>query len=389
MSIDLGGFEPILIESIVDALTPKAVRHQALQQHALTALARLQPVFQDLPEADKKNLYNKFFRAYGMAQPAYWRGVFGAGPEPILPLPEGATVTEEGMPPSLLGRLRRRTVYTLPEVRPHTFPDKPLLSEQHETELVKSFKEAGMDEEEIKEALAEKKSGMGRTAAAQTGAMVQKALRWMNQFKLTNPEATDEMALDALKRDRPTLGIPYEMYKNEKELMGTYRKTLTEDIKDRAKARETKAAFDKDKQKFYEQKVKADQDFRDRKFKAEQQNRVNAEKSKTADQLMRYAQTAYRNYLQEFTEQRRQHDQMEVNMAKLYPDYVPARFTGDALKFEDWLLSEGWMFGQRFHEIQSTGGVAPKPGESTPPTQQKPKSLLESMREKYFGGGKK
>src|SRR4030042_6215553 len=93
--IEIGGgsvLAPLLIKVISEALIPKEAQKAQHRQMALAALAGYQPTISGLPQEEKENFYNQFFRAYGMYQPrSSLRRLFGASPEPVIPLPKGAT----------------------------------------------------------------------------------------------------------------------------------------------------------------------------------------------------------------------------------------------------------------------------------------------------------
>lgn len=349
--IKLGGFEPYLVESIIDALTPKAVRQQVMRQAALSSLARLQPIFDKLPEEERKNLYNKFFQAYGMAQPPFWRGLFGAKAEPILPLPEGTRV-EYVTKPSLFGKTTK-PIYIFPEVKPHTFTpeeEKPLLSKSHKKELEEYYREAGYGPEEAKEAVLDVVTKPGKSEAVQKARIKERAINWMNKY-MQETGATKEEAREALNKKRPALGIMFGQIEEDE----MWKKKVTESL---ITSREEKAAKDKEalaiREKELERRKAVDefnqaialrrQQFAEQVHQDRERNRSEAARAKDKTHLLSLMEKAYGRYVTRIQKEVAEAHKMQIAFKKINPDYEMEELKPNIPSFEEWLGTEGRPF---------------------------------------------
>ena len=224
-TIDAPDLSAALQRDIIEAIIPKEIRKQAQTRIALEKLADVYPTLSTFPPSEREKIYSQLiFPAYGVYQPPLFRRLFGAKPESILPLPSGA----EEIPKSLEGmkmvtpvKGRRRELQagiTLPPTAPIKILPSPLLQPEHEEELRRMARAAGMtDPEEVSEFLLDRMVKGGRSTAQMTAWMINRAERWMKNYKEQNPGVSDEQAFEALKGARPGLATEYELYKMDKE----------------------------------------------------------------------------------------------------------------------------------------------------------------------------
>jgi len=340
-----------LVKSLVEAIEPKGSRKQRHEQEALAKLAEYQPMVSKLPESEKKDFYNKFFGAYGMSEPPWLRGLFGAGPEPVLPLPEGSV--EKGRfvkgPFRIGGRMQ--TQYIIPQTKPFKFEREepaPLMPPSKVREL-KSF---GLTDEDIRDLLKEQPSQLK---------MVMSASKLYSQAKAAGK--SDEEALNSLGE----LRAPYEDYQHDREL-----KKQQIEAGVTAKGESSYIAREREKRLTEEGKVKKSymeaqiEIARGRELRLSK-NTALASQAKNQQALLALAQKA-------FAEDRRTaiaQNRLELDKA------VKAQMMGETylrneipvpLDFEDWLENDGRAFRERFKQLGGEEGATP-PGAGPPPAQ--------------------
>jgi len=341
----------LFVKTLVETLEPKGTRKQRHEQEALAKMAEYQPMVSKLPESEKKDFYNRFFRAYGMSEAPFVRGLFGAGPEPILPLPEGST--EKGQfvrgPLGVGGRMQ--TQYTIPKPGPFKF-------EREEPELlmhpsrVAELKRWNFTDEDIRDLMKKEPSQQQLIVKGQK--LYSQARRQLKSH---------EEALESLG----DLRVPYEDYLDDRAL----RKQRIE-AEVTAKGESAYIAREREKRQTEESKVKksymeAQIDIaRARELRLSKDAGL-ASQAKNQQTLLALAQKA-------FAEDRRAaiaQNRLELDKA------VKSQMMGETylrneipipLDFEDWLENDGRAFKERFRQLGGEEGVT---SEKVPPPAQR------------------
>lgn len=363
--IDLG---PWFTQSIVEAIIPKAIRKQSQEQAALSKLADLAPEIAKLSEEDKKAFGNWFFRAHGIYQPPWIRGLFGAGKEPILPLPEGAREEHKFVPGflGLGGRVQKQ--YILPPLKPIEFAGAPLLSSAAEAEIRRGAKAQGLGDEEIEDivqdARMKKVSPWSTSVKFFEQRTVGRGEKWIQNY-MRQTGATKEAAVDALMKERPDVGALYKEHISRLETDIEYRKALTE-----AKGREVGVKEEAERRKERE-RIQRQQQFETRmQFEKQRELRVGANQKAALEQkneagVLDAAQKAFTIYSRNINE----HNRLEMLKEKqsIFSETPYLRMELPRPDWESWLLDEGAVFGERLRQLRGGGaapGVTPPPGAS-------------------------
>jgi len=268
--------------------------------------------------------------------------LFGAGPEPVLPLPEGST--EKGQfvkgPLGIGGRMQ--TVYTIPKPGPFKFEREepaPLMPPSKVREL-KSF---GLTDEDIRDLLKEQPSQLK---------MVMSASKLYSQAIAAGKP--HEEALTALGE----LRAPYEDYLQDREL-----KKQQIEAGVTAKGESSYIAREREKRLTEEGKTKksymeAQIDISRARELRLSKNAGLASQAKNQQALLALAQKA-------FAEDRRTaiaQNRLELDKA------VKAQMMGETylrneipipLDFEDWLENDGRAFKERFRQLGGGEEITP------------------------------
>lgn len=398
-SIDAPELASQFQKDIIEALIPKAIRKQAQTQLALEALAQAYPTLSKMPQEEREKVYSQLiFPAYGVYEPPLFRRMFGAKPEPLLPLPKGA----EEIPKELAGMKIRTRVggrelkpgLFIPPTQPLTVAPSPLIQPEHEAELEKQAQTLFPDlPEERAEWVRTQKTalltGIKPTREDILWETIGRAERMIDAYKKANPQATDKEAFGVLP---PTIRRRYQEHIEKFEADKAYREAFTEDIKARKIEREEKVKAAQTKEKRLAEQQTWYQDFQERKLKFQDQWKKLATRGKSPQQVYRDALTAYNIYIKNLQSEERAHNQMEMGFAKLDPNYIPARFVQPRLSFEDWLRSEGLIFYERILALEGRGESREgekREGELTPPgippkRERPPRSAFDEIIEKYL-----
>jgi len=360
--IDLG---PWLTQTLVESLTPKRIRKQAAEQTALEKLAELQPAISKLPEDEKEQFYRHFHEAYGFYQPPLLRGIFGAGEEPILPLPKGSR-TERRVVSGPLGLIKRmQTNYIVPTPETMKFSEPVTLSPQKEAELSTFADKYYPGDEDAKAAiLREAATGRWTTADERTAATLRRAevkLQELMAGGLTEEEAIQRLPLPLQNIYRQTV----EKRKVEKGLA----ESLEEDRVARqreAKERETRLKLEGEQRIAFR---RAQLDLLNRKQKFLEENTKAAQSAKNSDQLMKNAHSAfsnYRNFVVKWNGEETTKEKQALMAGRDYlPNYLPVP------TWEGWLADEGAEFQRRSAELEAQGEKGKIPPSAKPETSTK------------------
>lgn len=357
----------LIVRTLVDTLEPKGTRKQRHQQEALAKLAEYQPMVSKLPETEKKDFYNRFFRAYGMSEAPFFRGLFGAGPEPVMPLPEGST--EKGQfvkgPLGIGGRMQ--TVYTIPQPGPFKFAETPLLSESAEAEIRKGAKAQGLSDEEIEDlvqdARTKKISPWSSSAKFLEQRTLGRGVKWIQNY-IDKTGATEEEALAALKKARPDIGTMVEEHQSKLKSDLEYRQAL-KGVKEREVT-----VKEEDSRRKERERVQRQQQF-DVRMTLEKQRelRLGANQKLALGQkdtagVLDAAQKAFALYSRNVNE----HNRLELLKEKqsIFSETPYMRMDLPRPDWESWLLDEGAAFGERLRQL--TGGAS-QPGGGPPAAQ--------------------
>ena len=373
--IDLG---PWLTQTLVESLTPKRIRKQAAEQNALEKLAELQPAISKLPEDEKEQFYRHFHEAYGFYQPPLLRGLFGAGEEPILPLPKGSR-TERRMVSGPLGLIKRmQTNYVTPAPETLKFSEAVALSPQKEAELSAFADRYYPGDEDAKAAiLREAATGRWTTVDERTAATLRRAevkLQELMAGGLTEEEAIPRLPLALQNIYRQTV----EKRKVEKGLA----ESLEEDrIARQKEAREREARLKLEG----EQRTilrKAQLDLLNRKQKFLEENTKAANSAKNADQLMKNAHSAFNNYYNFVIKWNNAEIAKEKQALMAGREYL--RNDLPIPTWERWLADEGSDFQRRFAELSSEKGEIPPSAESETPTEKPHSDAFNEIVHEFF-----
>jgi len=360
--IDLG---PFFTKSLIEAIEPKGTRKQRQEQAALATLAELQPMVSKLPESEKKDFYNRFFRSFGVYKAPWIRGIFGAGDEPILPLPEGSREESRYVtgPLGIGGRMQKQ--YIIPQMEPYKFAREqlpPLMPPERVAEL-KSF---GLTDADVRDLLKEQPSILK---------MVMSASRIYNQAK--SEGKSHEEALNTLGE----LRVPYEDYLADRQLK-------KQSIESGIRAKEEHAELGKEREKRLGEEGRARTAFhqgqlaiaKDREARLSKNSNL-ADGAKNQKDLLSLAQKA-------FSDDRRMaisHNRLELDKQ------VKAQMMGETyirndipipLDFEDWLDNDGRAFKARFQQLGGEAGVEGEGAIPQPPPVQR-KSKVKTFEGKY------
>lgn len=346
--IDLG---PFFTKSLIEAFTPKAIRKQSQEQEALAKLAELHPMVSKLPEGEKKDFYNRFFQAYGIYRAPWIRGIFGAGEEPILPLPEGTREQDQFAkgPLGIGGRMQKQWI--TPEVKPFSFAREepaPLMPLVHEREL----RSWGFSTEDIRDLLKREPSQQQMIAKAQK--------IYSQAIKEGRPH---EEALDATGNLRTT----YEDYLQDRQLK-------KQQIEAGVAAKGETAYIQKEREKRLTEEGKVKKTYMEAQIsiRRAQEARLSknadlARQAKTQQDLLALAQKAFAEDRRAAISQNRLELDKAVKAQMMGETYLRNEVT-IPLDFDDWLVNDGRAFQERFKQLGGGEGVTP-PG-AVPPAAQ-------------------
>jgi hypothetical protein len=335
--LDIG---PFLTKSLIEAIEPKGTRKQRQEQEALAKLAELQPMVSKLPETEKKDFYNRFFQAYGVYKAPWIRGMFGAGEEPILPLPTGAQEITRPMT-GMFGKRDVKGVY-IPKIEPFTFPreELPPLMPPSKVKELKSF---GLTDEDIRDLLKEQPSQLK---------MVLSASRLYTQAKQQGK--SHEEALNALGE----LRAPYEDYLQDRQLK---KQQIEAGIT--AKGEAAYIQREREKRLTEEGKVKKAYMEGQIELRRRQETRISknadlARQAKTQQDLLSLAQKAFAEDRRAAISQNRLELDKAVKAQMMGETYLRNEVT-IPLDFDDWLANDGRAFQERFKQMGGGEGGAP------------------------------
>jgi hypothetical protein len=342
----------LFVKTLIDTFEPKGTRKQRHEQEALAKLAEYEPRVSKMTESGKKDFYNQFFRAYGMSEAPFIRGLFGAGPEPILPLPEGSTETGRFVKGPLGIGGRMQTQYIIPKPGPFKF-------EREEPELLmppsreRELRSWDFTTEDIKDL-------MKREPSQQQ--MIIKGQRLYSQA--IQAGKSPEEALASLGDYK----ISYENYLED-------RAQKKEEGESRQEERAERSDIRRKEQTRKEKRDAAVERFEGEKLLLLKQREVrlskNTELAKSTNDKFKMFKLAQDTFIAD----RRAsilHNRLELDrwsksqaMGEVYlrkeidfPD-----------RFEDWLMDEGRPFQERFRQLGvGEEGVTP-PGAGPPPAQ--------------------
>ena len=366
---------PFFTQSLIEAFTPKAIRKQQQEQVALENLARLQPMVSKLPEAEKKDFYNKYFQAFGIYHPPWIRQAFGAGEEAVMPLPEGAAEIKRPMAgPFGIGKKNVRGVY-VPRGEPFKFAEQPLLSEGREAELTGIAKKYGFEApHHIREAV----TGKALSREEQLDEILDRGGKQVDAWFTANPTASREdpkavaQAVSSIKE--PGLRRTYSDYVAGKDLTKLRIESEVAAKGERAKLGKEESARKRERDKALGDYQRAQIEIARARELRLGKNSALAQTAKDKNQLLALAQKA-------FAEDRRaaiSHNRLELDKA------VKAQTLGEtyirnevpvSIDFEDWLATDGRAFYARLSQL-GEGGEAPPGGAGAPPVSESPKERL-------------
>jgi len=388
-------FNQQIVKDIIEAVTPKENRKQAQKQQALEVLAAISPRIAEFSPDEKKKFYNQyFFPAFGVYHPPIFRKMFGAKPETILPLPEGA----EEVPKEIAGakivspfgkRRELKAGLTFPEQAPIQFTRPPFIQPEEEEELKQQaaslYPESPEDQADWlktqKTALITK---IRPGAEEVRWESLNRAERMVDAYKQAHPEATDEEAVASLPSN---VRRRYQEHVEDVGVRKTQREALTEESLGRKTEREERMKLLTGREKRLAQQQDWYQGFQERKLALQDQWKKLAARGKTPQQVYRDALTAYSTYSKNQQTAEKEHNRMEMGFAKLDQNYIPARFSEPRVSFEDWLRSDGMMFYERILALEGKGeaeGGMPSPRPEIPPKREGGKGAFESIQEKYL-----
>ena len=371
-SFSTGALGPWLAQSFIEAVIPKAIRQQQQEQVALAKLAEFQQFASKLPEAERENFYNRFFRAFGVSQVPWVRGVLGEKPEPILPLPKGATYSKTGVEKTTTGMpVRVPQRLQIPPVQPFTFPRTPLIAPEEEREI-DAFVEKSYPQEEWEDAKAaikrERVTGRWTTADERTQAMVRRAEKLLQEDEQKFPGAVPD---ERVQRLPPGLRTIYKNYVAERE----YKE---EDVKSRAYQRREGIRQTQEKiegRRSYEQATldlkKRQIALQEEKFRLTAKNATLARTAKSAGQALKMARDAFAADRRYAISQNKLELDKQKNAMMMGREYIPLNVPIPG--WDDWLANEGAPFLQAISDLQAgqpgvEGGVAPSvPGAAPRP----------------------
>ncbi|OFY39615.1 MAG: hypothetical protein A2Z69_00270 [Bacteroidetes bacterium RBG_13_44_24] len=334
---------PLLIKVIGDALIPKEQQKVQQRQMALEALAHYQPTVSGLPQEEKENFYNQFFRAYGMYQPqSSLRRLFGASPEPVIPLPKGGEMREH---PGIFGQ----TVYTIPQAKPFGFKKAPIFPEEHITEM----KERGMGEEDISEAFETKVTGVKPPPSTKT---LRKVARLRASGQSIPPDLEEE----------------YNDLMRQKEIAENLKKLQGEELVSKGEARKEKVALEKTRESRYADQFKQTMALNEKKFAAVNQQHRDMLKMRGLDRQTALFINMTKARVDQELEAMTEHNKREQHSKDLDPGYIPQFISSSPIlsQWED-LYSKVMSFGGREESERQPaphpGGNPPSPTRVTPP----------------------
>jgi len=365
--LDIG---PFLTKSLIEAIEPKGTRKQRQEQEALAKLAELQPMVSKLPETEKKDFYNRFFQAYGVYKAPWIRGMFGAGEEPVLPLPTGAQEITRPMT-GMFGRKDVKGVY-VPQVGPFKFTEAPLLSEQKKSELLQFAKAQGYDEEETNALIEAATTGVPKSAAAIQANLLKRADRLIGDAMAGGK--TREQAIETLP---PTLKRHIQEHEQEFQTKESLRKYQAEAALSLAREREERPKIAREREARFAQQFKATMDLAGRKQAVVEQQAQRMLNLKTIDMQTRN----YINIMKEKTQAQLrlllQHNQQQMKFRETDPNFVPD-FRDDSQIAGNW--------DDLYARVMSMQGVSGAAPEVAPPLSEQDAAFDRLM--KRIKGGK-
>ena len=353
---------PFFAQSLIDAMLPRALQKQHAEQVALAKLVEMQPTISKMPDEEKKNFYNHFFQSFGVYRPGWIRSIFGAGDEPVLPLPEGTTETSEFKKGLFgVGGGMQRQIIT-PERKPFSFPQEPFLSIQHENELRTSLEKMGWSKEDINDTVArarEKKFDIwGTSTPALESRIYGRAARFIQDEMAQG--ATLEQAETKLEGTKPEVAALYRKFKEEADLRKRLKEaTITKGVEDTA-IKQQEADRKKLEGDRRDQMAQATLQFKREVSIRTAQNVRDAMLFNNEAALNRAANTAYATYMRGVLA----HNERERRMAN------DARYSGvpylpqiqDLMDEKMWLRSEeGMPFANKLNALPGGGGVTETP----------------------------
>lgn len=364
-NVDLSPLIDVFMPLVIDAFVPKAQRAQAQMQLAIKELARLYPTVSQFAPEEKEKFYSQFFPAFGVAHPSAIRGLFGAKPQSVIPLPEGATEFEgvTKMKSPLSGRRTEIPAgLQLPNRGPIRFQAKPLIQPEHRAELEAEAKRRFPDSVDEQEFWINQNIQHGMTGLPPgKDDLVAQAVRLMERGRGKYPSELMEKELRQRILPPGILG-PYEEHLEDRELKELVKRATVEELASKGEARAETVKLAKIKEARYKEQFNQTMAFNKEKLASTIQQHKEMLKVKGLDRDTKLYIEMTKNRVQSELRAMEEHNKREMKIKENDPSYIPNIIQSSPILSQwDDLYSKVMSFGGRMSEGDTPGAPSEPP----------------------------